>query len=445
MNEKYASSFGGVLVLALVLVALLASCGSADEGLDISASLPQPSESNTVQAESHMPILYEWSVDSAFVENSGTHFGIQTAQNGQGIYYISGKKVNYYDPELEISTVVCPQQGCLHQDSSCVAWQGEVLSFGVYRDMWYALLTEEDGSICVRQTNPSDNSREVIFRYPLPDDQSYFSVGSLYFSYGYAYFSLLTYTASDNKGWDTVRNAELIQLDLDGEQSRIISFENGQEITFVGGNETSFVASCAYLEPESEPLLSEEEFYAQNPDIEEAYEGAAYFEYYAKYTTVDHRVSELRLYDIDSGEYKVLASGNDLVMSERGKMCYGNVIVYDMLNHDTGESTLWLYDLDTAQSVSIAKDKWIVEYVILDGKVIYNVSHNREDGGYTFHCVDIYTGEISQIENQGQTDYMRFGIAEETLNYFIASDGIIRQSLSKEDYYRDDYSSVNGF
>lgn len=433
-------------MLALVMVTLLASCGAVGARSDISADSAQSrKESNAIQEESHIPILYEWSVDSAFVENSGTCFGIQTAEDGQGIYYIRGKKVNYYDPELEISTVVCPQQGCLHQDSSCVAWQGDVLSFGVYRDMWYALLAEEDGSICVRQTNPSDNSREVIFRYPLPDDQSYFSVGNLYFSYGYAYFSLLTFTANDTDGWDTVSAAELVQLDLNGGQGRIIPFEDGQDVTFVGGNETSFAVSCVYLDTETEPLLSEKEFYAQNPGVEEIYEGAAYFEYYSKYITIDHRVSELRVYDIVSGEYEMLASGSDLVVSERGKMCYGNVIVYDMLNHDTGESTLWLYDLDTAQSVCIVKDNWIVEYIILDGKVIYNVSHHQEDGGYTFHCVDIYTGEVLQIENQGQTDYMHFGIAGETLDYFIASDGIIRQSLSKADYYGDNYSSVNGF
>ena len=89
---------------------------------------------------------------------------------------------------------------------------------------------------------------------------------------------------------------------------------------------------------------------------------------------IDHLVSELRVYDITSGAYEVLASGTDLVASERGKMCYGNVIVYDLLDHDTGESALWLYDLYTTQSVCIARDNWIVEYVILDGKVIYNVS-----------------------------------------------------------------------
>lgn len=158
---------------------------------------------------------------------------------------------------------------------------------------------------------------------------------------------------------------------------------------------------------------------------------------------IDHLVSELRVYDITSGAYEVLASGTDLVASERGKMCYGNVIVYDLLDHDTGESALWLYDLYTTQSVCIARDNWIVEYVILDGKVIYNVS--QLDGNYTFYCVDIYTGAVSQIENQGRTDFMIFPIMGETVDHMIASNGFSRESLHKTEYYNDDYSSVEGF
>lgn len=446
MDKKFTLLGWLGFMMTLMLAVVLASCGTSDESVDISENSDTiQEENNATQGEGNLPVLYEWSVDSVFAENSGTRFGIQTTEDGQGIYYTSGQKVNYYDPELEISTVVCPQQGCLHQDASCVAWQGDILSFGAYRDMWYALLAEEDGSICVRRTDPSDNSREVIFRYSLPDDKSRFSVSDLYFSYGCAYFSVLTYTEHNENAWqyDAVNAAELVRLDLESGQTQCISFEDGNGVTFVGGNETTFAVVCTYLDTETEPLLSEEEFYAQNPGVEELYEGAAYFDYYSKYTMIDHLVSELRVYDITSGAYEVLASGTDLVASERGKMCYGNVIVYDLLDHDTGESALWLYDLDTTQSVCIARDNWIVEYVILDGKVIYNVS--QLDGNYTFYCVDIYTGAVSPIDNQGRTDFMIFPIMGETVDHMIASNGFSRESLHKTEYYDDDYSSVEGF
>lgn len=444
-KKNIGSGWAGCLV-ALVLLTLLAGCGTVHGASNIRAdSAPSGIENNPIPEESHSSGVYEWSVDSAFAENSGTRFGIQTAEDGQGIYYTSGQTVNYYDPELEISTVVCSQQGCLHQDASCVAWQGDVHSFGVYRDMWYALLEEEDGSICVRRTDPSDNSREVMFQYSLPEDQSHFVVGDLYFSYGCAYFSVLTYTEHNEQDWQyhAANAAELVRLDLESGQNQRISFEDRNGVTFVGGNETTFAVICTYLDTETEPLLSKEEFYAQNPDVEEQYEGEAYLAYYSKYTTIDHRVSELRVYDIASGTYEVLTSGTDLVASERGKMSYGNVIVYDLLNHDTGESALWLYDLDTTQNVCIAADNWIVEYVILDGKVIYNVS--QLDGNYTFYCVDIYTGAVTQIENQGRTDFMVFPVMGETVDYVIASDGSSREILRKTEYYDDDYSAVKGF
>lgn len=79
-----------------------------------------------------------------------------------------------------------------------------------------------------------------------------------------------------------------------------------------------------------------------------------------------------------------------------------------------------------------------------DGQgIYYNVS--QLDGNYTFYCVDIYTGAVSQIENQGRTDFMIFPIMGETVDHMIASNGFSRESLHKTEYYNDDYSSVEGF
>lgn len=429
-----------LILVFTAIVVLMVSCGTDDQQSDFSANIPYSQNKNVSS-------IYEWSLDGVFTENSGTSFGIQTSEDGTGIYYMTGQTVTYYDPELELSSVVCAQQGCLHQDSSCVAWQGMVNSFGAYRNMWYALLKDKDGSIRVHRTDPSDNSRETIFKRFLPNNRSYFSVGNLYFSYGYAYFSLVTYTESDDGVLDEISAVELIQLDLGNMQERSFIFKDGQGITFVGGTRDSFAVVCEYLDTEAEPILSAEEFYARNPGLDNKYAAAMYSQYYVDYVTdISHKSAELRLYDITSGEYETLVSGNNLFASERGKMCYGDVIVYDILDRSTGKSSLWLYDMDTAKSVCIVEDTWIVEYIFLDGKVFYNVSHSNEGGGYSFYYVDIHTGAIAQIENEGASDYMRYSLVAETADYFISSTGgSTQQSLNKTDYYHDDYSCAKSF
>ncbi len=400
-------------------------------------------EGNTETTSTEMD--YEWSTENPFSTNSTCSFGkVQTSADGEGIYYFN-TTLRYYDCESGKSTVLCSQQGCSHTDASCVAWQGDAESVGVWNGLWYAVVADEE-AVSLRSTDPADNSREIVVKTILPDDTSYCTVSQLYFSHSYIYYTISVFTETEVDYGDVsgmsgdVAGVILVQVDLEEGTSRELTFEDCREITFLGGCDSSFAMIYTGVNTEEEPLLSVEEYYAEQGSVEEAYAGESYFNYESEYEYT-HREQELRLYEIDTDSYELLTS-DYVIASDLGRTCYGDVIAYVTRNKESGASDIWLYDLLTGQHVCLLQTENIMEYRLEDGKVICN--QKLESGEYSFWYIDIYTGAVSQIANQGASDYERFSPDLETKDYFVTATEATPLILRKSDYYADDYSGASG-
>ncbi|MCD8124332.1 MAG: hypothetical protein LUE23_04745, partial [Lachnospiraceae bacterium] len=291
---------------------------------------------------------YEWSTENPFSTNSTCSFGkAQTSADGEGIYYFN-TTLRYYDCESGKSSVLCSQQGCSHTDASCVAWQGDVESVGVWNGLWYAVVADEE-SVSLRSTDPADNSREIVVKTALPDDTSDCTVSQLYFSHSYIYYTISAFTETEVNYGDTSAMSEdvegviLVQVDLEAGTSRELTFEDCREITFLGGCDSSFAVIYTGVNTEEEPLLSAEEYYAEQGSVEEAYAGESYFNYESEYEYT-HREQELRLYEIDTDSYELLTT-DYVIASDLGRNCYGDVMAYVTRDKESGASDIWLYDL----------------------------------------------------------------------------------------------------
>lgn len=388
---------------------------------------------------------YEWSTENPFTTNSNCSFRkVQTSADGEGIYYFN-ITLRYYDCESGKSSVLCSQQGCSHTDASCVAWQGDAESVGVWNGLWYAVVADEE-SVYLRSTDPADNSREIVVKTALPDDTSDCTVSRLYFSRSYIYYTISVFTETEVNYGDTSAMSEdvegviLVQVDLEVGTSRELTFEDCREITFLGGCDSSFAMIYTGVNTEEEPLLSAEEYYAEQGSVEEAYAGESYFNYESEYEYT-HREQELRLYEIDTDSYELLTT-DYVIASDLGRTCYGDVIAYVTRDKESGASDIWLYDLLTGQHVCLLQTENIMEYRLEDGKVICN--QKLESGEYSFWYIDIYTGAVSQIANQGASNYERFSPDLETNDYFVTASEAAPQFLRKSDYYADDYENISG-
>lgn len=383
---------------------------------------------------------YNWSIKNAHKENKNIHAGFQTSQTGDGIYYMFGKVASYYDCAEKISTPLCAQQGCTHKDETCGAYINNALFFGSYNNLLYALVEDEESQLSFMEIDPSTNKRTSLYSISKEPDHDY-RIDEIKFAYNNAYF-ICSESAIENDISMIVKTV-LIKVDLENKEYKEIEFEDALNALFIGGTDEYFYTMSATVIKEN--LLSYEQYYEENTDCVEAYEGDAYRAYFSDYISFEgNKRYEIRKYNINTLEYEAIPAEN-AIYTNQGCMCYGDVFTYVTLDRSSGKSDVYIYDMRTGQSECIYTDEWIVEYSLADGKVICNLDHSTDEipSNYEFLYIDIFTKDVVKLANNDNHEYIEFPVWGDTEGYMISpsSAGVGRMvCLSKEDYYSENYS-----
>lgn len=358
--------------------------------------------------------------------------------DGRGLYKANGSIIRYRDFSSDANVVMCAQQGCKHEDSTCVAWQGSVRFFGVYRDMWYTLTQEEDTSMKLIRTDPKDNTRQTLYSWDLPEDGGEYFAEGLNFSYGRVYIPVRFIPKQEEGTLIQERYEEMVQIDLSSGEAEVFEFPEATYITFMGAAPEKVYIEAEYLDMSNEPLLSEDEFYAKNDAKDEEYPGDAYIAYHDKYS-YRNTFREIRAYS-EPDKYSVAASDNVTIQREY-RMCYGNRFIYVSLDKSNGDSALHVYDMDAQTDRVIVEDKWIINCQPIDGNVNY-ITHVKGSDIAKFYYIGMDGGERHVIENEGNTAYMAFALYYEAGDYVIGLYDGGYKMLSKADYYAENYSAA---
>ena len=388
---------------------------------------------NRIPNSSATPAILSTSIaQENLLAKSCQAFGVSAfpSNNGRGLYLPSDNTMRYYDFELGESVILCAQSGCAHADESCTAYLGNPAVFAEYHNIWYTIAETDDGSLLLNRIDPTNGQRRTVTTLNRTESQM-FSHGVTHFSHGYAYVSANSQQLDANGIWQD-GGRKLYQIHLEsGEYNVIAENKPTETYRFWGASQERLLLSWDMLLGEP---LDNETFLAQG-GTEREY--ADYiFTYYAENT-----VTELRVYDLPTGEYTLLADSkrDGLEVSPDPALCYENQLIYQL------NDSLYLYGLDEGTSRKLLSQKNIINYWLLDARAFY-ITYTHEDGYEIYHA-DMKTGISIQLSNQGSTESMLFSITGETIDNFIgvyttlSSNGRICW-ISKVDFYANNYSNA---
>lgn len=389
------------IILLLIFAMLLSGCYAVPTesapGNDTAATAEQEPLKQETETEPAEVRTYSLPEESPYVASFDTHY----CPASQGGYYdCSGQYLTYHDVSTDISVTMCPQEGCAHNDNSCIAYMGGSLQNLVeYRGMLYAIVKTEGGALRLIQKELSGGTLNVLGEWAeseLTDTQAgSTSVTLLPPSGGKLYYSVCRDAYDRNTAEQLSAEKTLYSFDLATEKTERLPID-GFEIAGAAG----------FVVP-----VSEYDFDESTMEFTQT-------------------CCELRLYDPSATNYTVIAEKerDGYVKYSDPSNHYGSKCLYLCGN------TLYTLDADTGESKELLtpEDK-VVNYWLMDNKVFYIT--NDEAGKAYFFYADLNDLVPVRLQNDGNTDYMVFSMSGEGNDYFAAD----RKVLSKADFYAENY------
>lgn len=207
-------------------------------------------------------------------------FSNKAAFQEEGIFYISGTQLCFYDCGQEQEYVFCSDSGCRHASETCSAYIGGKRLYGGYamhQGRVYVMYADEDSpELQIVSMDPAGKDKKIIARLDIGngdlDEWTLKRIGDVYYDHGYAYLHLYWMQAQENNS-------------LDGEQLLAVRLSDGRvtELTDILIHEREYIAMSFELISGEDvivsvwryapPVPSYEEYIAEHPDVE-------YEEYY---------------------------------------------------------------------------------------------------------------------------------------------------------------------
>lgn len=351
-------------------------------------------------------------------------------QNG---YFIASENtVRFVDESVGgrgcTGTVICAQPGCRHTDATCQAWLEDVSVLEQYNGCLYAIQSDPDRGFYLTEKRLSDGQNRTIASWEntqIGNKWSIYFGGGLKISDGYALVvseeAILT-----TQGLETVQEDKMItwRIDLETGDKTVVFDEDDTPRSFILNFYRNHVL-VEYTSGDSE-LMTEDEFIA-------AYgENASYSRY-----ELHETASELRLYDVNNGSYRVIAS--DGFVNHIDPLANNGTLSLYLVNDD-----LYIFDMETQESRILLTKEGIINYWILDNKAFIIC----EDGAYydleaptRFYYASLDDGVLVPFDEEN-TGNMTFGLTSETENCFIGVYNDDFYWIKKEDFYADRYDKV---
>lgn len=357
-----------------------------------------------------------------------------TSTQNTGYYVITGNVLKYRDESTGGDGIpVCPQLGCNHLDSSCPARIGvDMSSWWVYGDCVYLTMVNMDKGSQFVEKELATGKERIIASWDNVIEENGKNIG--YYTSGFVIGDGTAIIYAEEQicyfeGLEFIQEniPHMWRIDLEtGAMTELFANEDVDDISvrnFCGTQ--ALVTYNPWKEPRD--ILTEEEFHQQYG------EDASY----GRYKQLNSG-RELRLYDLESGEYTVLASAEDgFTLEPDGMSTYGTKSLYKMGND------LHLYDIATGEDRLFVTMDNIVNYWLFDHEVFIITKSDTyfdPDVEYRYYYASLEDGVPVEVgrNSDGQMAFMPY---VETANCFygIYADDQRRSWITKEDFFAGNY------
>lgn len=382
------------IILMIASIILLSGCNS---------DTPQET-TTTTENDSLLQIENQAAVSTIFQQSI-------SAGKGDAVFKPSGSVVYYGDPSVSDDfTVFCSKAGCQHNSEDCGAYIGNASEFIAYKDLWYYIRTMDDGSMVLFEQNPLTNERTELKKVAskTEDNKYYFiTMQGIMFSYDCIYLQvdqMVLDNTNLNAGY--VENVNMyVEINLTTNNERtILQFDSTKGSWSIVGGNGKYLITSKYLTYNTQTSQYKGELYRIN--------------------------LEDLTYEVIVDEEREMLLHTDL---------YGNINVDNLLTYCT-EHEIHLYDLDTGEDKLLYQiDDTIIRTNIFGNHVFY--IYEDDDENTYFMRGNISGDNPVKMDNNGNTDVLAFARFRTTENGYLGTmDGQFGW-LSQEDYYQENYDA----
>ncbi len=346
------------------------------------------------------------------IENQGAiHTTFQesiSAGKGDAVFKPSGSIVYYGDPSVSDEfTVFCSKAGCQHNSEDCGAYIGNASEFIAYKDLWYYIRTMDDGSMVLFEQDPLTNERTRLKKVvsKTEDNKYYFiTMQGIMVSYDCIYLQVNQMVFDNaNLTFGSINTTEYVEINLSTRKERtILHYDSSEESWIIVGSNGKCMMFTKYI--------------SYNPQTSQ-YKGELY---------------KMNLNDL-SYEVVVDEEKEMLLYSDP----YGNINADNLLTYCT-EHEIHLYDLDTGEDKLLYQINDTIIRANIFGNHVFYIYEDGDENTY-FMRGNISGDNPVKMDNNGNTDVLAFARFRTTENGYLGTmDGQFGW-LSQEDYSHENY------
>ena len=410
--------FLAFLVCMAVLLASFTGCYSAQDGPSTLSS-SQTMQSNSGSAAENSVEIRTYGIPEENVRANIIYVPSPSTGGFWTCAVFNAKTIQAYDPATRTTYFPCYQAGCKHNDASCTANFGGVISgFAEYRGNFYAMIYYNDETASAFVTRPvSGGPLQILASWEPENENEECRCGFYGLSFGKAYLTVSkeTYAMKDGQTESVKEEYSKCSLDLEtGELVEYMADEDGY---------------LPYMHGVWGDVAVFQDWYADRPDG----------------TPVKRDGSEdynFRLYskNLRTGEEKTIVDVTEnFIWTADPHVSWGQYTVYQV------DRSVYIYDMETQTSKKLFTHEpgWdLYNYEIMDGHVI--VSGGTEDTCRAW-AIDVTDGSVIELDTLGG-DVMPFSAHYECNGYFVGlpydSNNGDQYYISKKDYYRSNYDAA---
>ena len=410
--------FLAFLVCMAVLLASFTGCYSAQDGPSTLSS-SQTMQSNSGSAAENSVEIRTYGIPEENVRANIIYVPSPSTGGFWTCAVFNARTIQAYDPATNTTYYPCYQAGCKHNDASCTANFGGVISgLAEYRGNFYAMIYYNDDTASAFVTRPvSGGPLQILASWEPENENEECRCGFYGLSFGKAYLTVSkeTYAMKDGQTESVKEEYSKCSLDLEtGELVEYMADEDGY---------------LPYMHGVWGDVAVFQDWYADRPDG----------------TPVKRDGSEgynFRLYskNLRTGEEKTIVDVTEnFVWTADPHVSWGQYTVYQV------DRSVYVYDMETQTSKKLFTHEpgWdLYNYKIMDGHVI--AICGTEDTCRAW-AIDIMDGSVVELDTYGE-NVVAFSAHYECNGYFVgllhASNNADQYYISKEDYYRSNYDAA---
>ena len=410
--------FLAFLVCMAVLLASFTGCYSAQDGPSTLSS-SRTMQSNSGSAAENSVEIRTYGIPEENVRANIIYVPSPSTGGFWTCAVFNAKTIQAYDPATKTAYFPCYQAGCKHNDASCTANFGGVISgFAEYRGNFYAMIYYNDDTASAFVTRPvSGGPLQILASWEPENENEECRCGFYGLSFGKAYLTVSkeTYAMKDGQTESVKEEYSKCSLDLEtGELVEYMADEDGY---------------LPYMHGVWGDVAVFQDWYADRPDG----------------TPVKRDGSEgynFRLYskNLRTGEEKTIVDVTEnFVWTADPHVSWGQYTVYQV------DRSIYVYDMErqTAKEVFTYDQDWEqYNYSIMDGHV--SAICGTEDTCRAW-AIDIMDGSVVELDTCGE-NVVAFSAHYECNGYFVgllhASNNADQYYISKEDFYRSNYDGA---